>query len=265
MNRNIILTAISFLIALTVNAQNDTMYFMKNGAIVNMQSIKTTDVDSVIFYKPLNQPSNTFIDERDSNIYKIVSIGNQVWMAENLKYLPSVADSTSNSYTMPFYYVYGYYGTNVADAKATSNYATYGVLYNWPAAMNGDSSNLSNPSEVQGVCPLGWHLPSDAEWLELANYLGGPNVAGGKLKEIGNTHWINPNTGAANEYDFTALPGGSTYLGIFDKIGYYGWWWSSSNYSDTDSYGRLLGYYFESFDKLHYSKDLGFSVRCIKN
>src|SRR5690554_6744787 len=117
--------------------------------------------------------NEAFTDPRDGNVYKIITIGDQVWMAENLAYLPSVnmvADGSEDA-AGSYYYVYGYDGTNVADAKATGNYATYDVLYNWTAAMN--------------ACPDGWHLPSDAEWTELTDYLGGASVAGGKLKETG--------------------------------------------------------------------------------
>ncbi len=110
-----------------------------------------------------NNPKNTFTDSRDGNVYKFVKIGTQTWMAENLAYLPSVVGSATGSETTPYYYVYGYDGTSVTAAKATSNYTTYGVLYNWPAAMGGFSSSSSNPSGVQGVCPAGWHLPSEAE------------------------------------------------------------------------------------------------------
>jgi uncharacterized protein (TIGR02145 family) len=154
---------------------------------------------------------NIVYDARDGNAYKTVKIGNQIWLAENLKYLPSVVGPGTGSETTPYYYVYGYDGTNVTDAKATSNYTTYGVLYNWPAAMAGSASSNANPSGVQGVCPAGWHLPSDAEWTELTDYLGGKSVAGGKLKETGTTHWASPNTGATNETGFTALPGGYRY------------------------------------------------------
>lgn len=146
----------------------------------------------------------------DGDNYAVVTIGEQTWMAENLRYLPSVVgpDTGSEDVAGSYYYVYGYNGTDISEAKATENYDTYGVLYNWSAAMNGEESSEDNPSGVQGICPAGWHLPSKAEWTELTDYLGGGSVAGGKLKEIGTTHWSSPNTGATNETGFTALPGG---------------------------------------------------------
>ncbi|SDD19418.1 FISUMP domain-containing protein [Williamwhitmania taraxaci] len=220
-------------------AQNDTMYVMKAGAVISKYNVNT-QVDSIIFYQPTITQGNTFTDSRDGNVYHTVTIGSQVWMVENLKYLPSVVGSGTGSTTTPYYYVYGYNGTVVADAKATANYAIYGVLYNWPAAMNGAASSTVNPSGVQGVCPTGWHLPSDAEWTQLTTFLGGESVAGGKLKEIGTTHWASPNTGADNSSGFTALPGGyRNYGGSFYYIGYGGYWWSATEYDATHARGTV--------------------------
>ena len=101
----------------------------------------------------------TFVDSRDGTEYKTIKIGNQTWMAENLKYLPSVVGPATGSSTDPYYYVYGYQGTDVATAKATTNYQNYGVLYNWTAATT--------------ACPAGWHLPTDAEWNVLEQYVVG--------------------------------------------------------------------------------------------
>lgn len=92
-------------------------------------------------------------------------------MAENLRYIPAVNTESDWSNSQPKYYVHSYYGTNMEAAKHTANYINFGVLYNWPAAMNGASSSNANPSGVQGICPNGWHKPSDAEWTELEIYL----------------------------------------------------------------------------------------------
>ncbi len=91
-------------------------------------------------------------------------------MAENLAYLPSVNNCSESSPTQEKYYIYFHAGTNVSDAKATTNYKAYGVLYNWPAAMAGASNSSYVPSGVKGICPDGWHLPSDAEWTILSDY-----------------------------------------------------------------------------------------------
>ena len=211
---------------------------------------------------------STFTDPRDGKVYQTVVIGDQVWMAENLAYLPSVnmvADGSEDA-AGSYYYVYGYDGTNVADAKATDNYATYGVLYNWTAAMDGEASSTTNPSGIQGVCPAGWHVPSDAEWTELTNYLGGTSVAGGKLKETGTTHWNTPNTGATNETGFTALPGGYRgNYGTFSSIGYRGYWWSASEDDATSAWSRGMDCDGSSVGRYDDDEELGFSVRCVRD
>jgi uncharacterized protein (TIGR02145 family) len=210
--------------------------------------------------------TTNIIDTRDGKVYQTVTIGNQEWMAENLKYLPSVVDPSVGSSTTPCYYVYGYDGTNVTAAKATTNYDTYGVLYNWTSAMAGSASSGSNPSCVQGVCPDGWHLPSDAEWTELTDYLGGESVAGGKLKETGTTHWTTPNTGTTNETGFMALPGGfRSNDGTFYGNGNYGYWWSSTEYNAASAWNRFLDYSSSNALRGNSNKELGFSVRCVRD
>ena len=217
--------------------------------------------------------AGTFTDKRDGNVYKFVTIGNQVWMAENLKYLPEVVGPTIESWRAPCYYVYGYNGTNVKAAKSTANYNTYGVLYNWLAAMGGTISTV-NPSGVQGVCPKGWHLPSNAEWTELIDYLGGDEAAGGKLKETGTTHWNSPNTGATNETGFTALPGGVRDYDDYDddygyeafhSIGDRSYWWSAS---ESYTGGAWIWYVFSGYSNIDRDNEghaCGFSVRCVRD
>ncbi len=201
-----------------------------------------------------NAYHNTFTDPRDGHVYKYVTIGTQTWMAENLAYLPAVNPSSSGSWDDVRYYVYNYQGTSVANAKATSNFQTYGVLYNWPAANTG--------------CPTGWRLPTNAELITLATHLGGDNIAGGKLKESGTLHWISPNTGATNETGFTALPGGVRLVnGTFSEIGMVTYYWSSTLTDDPyrTYWGRALNYNDSKFQTRPYNSDHGLSVRCIKN
>jgi uncharacterized protein (TIGR02145 family) len=211
-----------------------------------------------------------YIDSRDDHEYKWVKIGEQVWMAENLAYLPNVSPSSDWSGTEGLYYVYGYEGSVVSEAKTTFNYATYGVLYNWPAAMSGAAGSDANPSGVKGICPDGWHLPSYAEWTDLINYLGGESTAGGALKEAGLEHWASPNTGATNISGFTGLPGGSAYkIGedylSFQRLGSYGFWWTT--YESGVDNAFILGLQFDEASIIEPNdfKSAGNSVRCVKD
>lgn len=138
------------------------------------------------------------------------------------------------------------------------------MLYNWSAAMQRAPSSDANPSRVQGICPKGWHLPSDAEWTQLINYLGDANVVGGKLKAT--THWDSPNTGATNESGFTALPGGYRSLnGTFGYFGDYGYWWSSTEGNPSLAWNRSLYYNYGGVYRFLNYKDYGFSVRCVRD
>lgn len=215
---------------------------------------------------------NSFTDSRDNTTYNTVQIGCQCWMQENLAYLPSVSPSNIGSNFSPYYYVYGYDGTNVSDAKAYVTYLTYGVLYNWPAAMAGEASSNSEPSGVQGVCPESWHLPSEAEWHTLIHdYLGGAGVAGGKMKETGTSHWVYPNEAATNSSDFTALPGGyrnnaPSMHYYFGYMAYYGVFWSSTETSGaTKAWYSILYNDFATANQAAREKEIGYSVRCLKD
>jgi uncharacterized protein (TIGR02145 family) len=197
-----------------------------------------------------------FIDDRDGNEYQTVKIGEQCWMADNLSWLPSVSPSDQGSQTDPYYYVHGYEGNSINDAKMTQNYQNYGVLYNWPASLVS--------------CPEGWHLPSDGELTILANYVGGDSVAGGKLKSTrtepdSHPRWTSPNTGATNEIDFSAFPGGQRYhLGGFNFRGTFCHLWSETSYSVSASWIRSLSYQNAVFERLSANKNYAFSARCIK-
>jgi uncharacterized protein (TIGR02145 family) len=201
--------------------------------------------------------TSTAVTDKDGNVYKTVTIGTQVWMAENLKttkYLNGDSIGTTTPPTMDISsksspeYQWAYGG-------GESNVAAYGRLYTWFAVT--DSRNL---------CPAGWHVPTDAEFSTLITYLKGDTIAGGKLKETGTTHWYSPNTGATNETGFTALPGGYRgYEGSFYFMGYAGYWWSATEYDANNAWYRGL-YYNGNYDhNLSNSKMAGFSVRCLKN
>jgi uncharacterized protein (TIGR02145 family) len=136
-----------------------------------------------------------------------------------------------------------------------SNVATYGYLYNWETAKN--------------VCPVGWHLPSNAEWTILTDYLGGEDAAGGILKEAGTARWLSPNIGATNETGFTALPGGERFGDdrTFDDVGGYGNWWSSTEAYGYPSEANRWNLSDRSSDLSSggYDQSDGYSVRCVKD
>jgi uncharacterized protein (TIGR02145 family) len=199
--------------------------------------------------------------------YRTITINGKEWMAENLAYLPTVSPPSAGSDSAPYYYVYGYTGTDVTVAKATANYYTYGVLYNWTAAFT--------------ASPPGWHLPSDDEWKALEVYLGMTSALanaagwrgtdqGGKLKEAGTNHWSSPNTGATNSSGFAALPGGSrddtgTFFSIGSYVGGGGYWWSSTANDARSAWGRVLSSDYDGVDRYYFSKQDGFSVRCVQD
>lgn len=214
----------------------------------------------------LNTYSGTITDF-DGNVYNTVIIGTQTWMAENLK-VSHYPDGTTiqlvedNSAWEKLNFAdkaYCYYNNN------SSNGDTYGALYTWAAAMNGANSSDANPSGVQGVCPDDWHLPSDTEWTQLTDYLGGESVAGGKLKETGTTHWNSPNNGATNESGFTAIPGGLRHAVLFLGLSTNALFRSSTEYSSSDVWDRSLRYDYSGVSRSNSDKTLGFSVRCVKD
>jgi uncharacterized protein (TIGR02145 family) len=190
----------------------------------------------------------------DGNVYKVVTIGTQVWMAENLKTtryndgtaIPLVTDNTAwCALTTPGYCWYN-------DSISYGN--TYGALYNWYAVKTGK------------LAPTGWHVPTDSEWTILTTFLGGASVAGGPLKEAGTRHWLSPNTGATNSTGFSALPGGGRFgNGMFSGIGAYGYWWSSTADNVTYSWNRIMYYNDATVDRGLNTSVYGVGVRCVRN
>jgi uncharacterized protein (TIGR02145 family) len=202
--------------------------------------------------KPTN-PVNTTVTDIDGNTYNTVTIGNQVWMKENLKvskYRNGDPIPTNLSDTVWSATTTGACAINNNDA---GNNTPYGKLYNFYAV-----------SDPRGLCPAGWHVPSDWEWSNLENYLGGDSVAGGKLKSTSSL-WTSPNLGATNESGFSGLPGGGRYdFGNYFLVGYSGNWCSSSEYSASLAHPRILAYNFDFSYRSAFSKQFGFSVRCLK-
>jgi len=175
-----------------------------------------------------NQGVSTIKDPRDNKTYRVVKIGNQVWMAENLNYNASGSKCYDNN---------------------SANCDKYGRLYNW------------NTARI--ACPNGWHLPSNGEWQILVNLAGGDNSAGKKLKAT--SGWKNNGNGT-DALGFSALPGGNGYsVGSFLYVGSLGYWWSASEYSSYNAYYRYMGYDSERVSYGGYEKDILFSVRCLQD
>jgi len=236
-------TFTSSLIGLTAN----TKYYVRAYAT---NSEGTGYGDEVSF-----NTSPLTISDADGNTYATVTIGSQIWMKENLKTtrfnsstsIPLVTDNTGwANLTTP---AYCWYNNNESAYKNI-----YGALYNWYTVTTGN------------LCPLGWHVPTDPDWTTLTNYLGGLNLAGGKMKEPGFFHWVNPNSGATNESGFTGLPNG--YRGIdgeFYDVGYDGFWWSSTQNTLTTAWDRGLYYDLNEISRNDGYKKNGISVRCLKD
>lgn len=200
-----------------------------------------------------------FTDSRDNRIYKMVIIGGQTWMAENLAYLPSISLYSQSSGSAS-YYVYGYEGSDVNAAKLTANYKNYGVLYNWTA--------------TQAACPAGWHVPTDEEWKIMEKFIGlseteadaegwrGENE-GTKLKAIDDL-WSYGNS--TNDYNFAGLPGGMRIMNgsYFNGIRQNGQWWTSSEKTSGYAYYRSLGAAYNTIFRMGMlDKRYGLSVRCV--
>jgi uncharacterized protein (TIGR02145 family) len=196
------------------------------------------------------------VKDIDGNVYKTVKIGTQVWMTENLKttkYKDGIAiplvtdDKIWGTLTRPAFCWY--------HNDATSNRNKFGALYNWFVV------------NTNKLCPTGWHVASDEEWTTLTTFLGGEQIAGGKLKEKGNSQWQSPNTGATNESGFSALPSGyRIYNDTFRGDGLWGYWWTSSEKpSQANAFYRRLSYDYRDVVNSIDDKRNGWSVRCLKD
>ena len=228
----------------------NTNYFVRAYATNSLGTAYGTNIS----FTSATIPLGTVIDV-DGNLYATVTIGTQVWMKENLK-VTRLNDETSielvtdnskwNALSTPGYCWY--------NNDESTNKNTYGALYNWEAVNTGK------------LCPAGWHMPSHDEYILLADYLGGSNIAGVQLREAGTLHWASPNTGATNGSGFSGLPGGgrSSTDVSFTDIGSAGYWWSSTEYSATQSWGLGLGFdYIYACNCWSYKKGGG-SIRCVK-
>ena len=198
---------------------------------------------------------NTVADS-DGNVYKTVTIGTQVWMAENLR-TTKFNDGTS----IPLVTVAASWGALSTAGYCwynndASNKSTYGALYNWFTVA------------TTKLCPTGWHLPSDSEWGTMTTYLGGELAANLKIRESGVSHWPSPNT-STNSTGFSAVPGGCRDAnGVFVDMIYYNYLWTNTEYLNIPGFAMNRQIACENNCAQRataYSKKSGFSVRCIKD
>ncbi len=232
-----------------------TTYFARAYATNSVGTAYGNEVSFTTTSVPAFTCGTSSITDVDGNSYATVQIGTQCWTQSNLtvsKYrngdnITNITDNTQWSQT------------NTSSTGAWCNYnndanngTTYGKLYNWYAV-----------NDSRGLCPTGWHVPSDAEWTTLANHLGGSSVAGGAMKST--TGWNNNGNGT-NSSGFTALPGGYRDSGGgFNFLGNFGGWWSSSVAVSGSAWYRVLTYDYANADRNYVSHRSGFSVRCARD
>jgi uncharacterized protein (TIGR02145 family) len=250
--RTLIFSILMMAVAVASLQSQDLNIHKTDGSII---TIPLNTIDSITFVEsggPFVCGTSTVTDA-DGNIYNTVQIGDQCWMKENLKVGTMVngsVEQTNNGIIEKYCYNNDF-----------SNCDVYGGLYQWDEMMG-----YTTTSGVQGICPDGWHLPTDAGWTSLTTFLSGESVAGGKMKEAGTAHWYPPNTGATNSSGFTALPGGYRYTGgSCGDVGYTGLWWSSSEGDASSAWYRGLSYGNAQVSRYGNSKSYGFSVRCLKD
>jgi uncharacterized protein (TIGR02145 family) len=228
-------------------------YYYVRAYAMNDAGLGYGNVDS---FTTAAEESTGTVTDIDGNVYQTVTIGTQVWMAENLKVthyrngddIPNVTDSTAwDSLITGAYCNYD---------NDTAYVAVYGRLYNWYAV-----------DDSRTIAPAGWHVPTDAEWDTFIYCLGGEAVAGGKMKEAGTAHWLSPNTGATDESGFSALPGGCRSLsgGFSSSMGYGAYFWSSTASSSYSAWSRYLSYYYSEVYRGYFYMQVGFSVRCVSD
>ena len=258
----------SKIIKLICNLAGDTDYYRLLGGFFICTANKSfSDISHKLFeiqeQKNINSDYGYYTDPRDGYTYKTIKIGNQIWLAENLRYLPRIGKG---------YYVYDYHGNDVSEAKETQNYKDFGVLYNMSAA--------------QEACPVGWHIPSDVEWKELDKYLGLPDFSEeGMPLDIGfyyyrgdpGSHIVAKPSNLINnkpeEYGFNASLGGWRYEhGGFDRLNIATKWWSKSEQFIRDAYyygryyiNRTMCYEEKGIEYRLCSEEFCLSLRCIKD
>lgn len=227
---------------LRVSETGDTLFNGTNWVIIpNISSV--------------NSPN---VVDFDGNSYETIVINGQVWMAENLKTVhfnngtPIPKETDNNNWANLTTPAYCWYNND-----SIGNFDTYGALYNFFAVSDTNTLN---------ICPVGWDVPTDIEYSDLIAYLGGSSVAGGALKEQGTDHFNPPNIGATNSSGFTAVAGGNRNPnGVFDEFGSGAFFWSSTEDNANRAFYRQLGANTDDTFRFDNEKEIGFSVRCVKD
>jgi uncharacterized protein (TIGR02145 family) len=250
-----------------VSLTGDTL-FLNNGSFVVIPGISAANngggsgISAHTCGTPnIHNPNLTYgsMTDQEGNVYKTIVIGTQEWMAENLNTsiyrngdaIPTNLDNAAWQSTTSG--AWAYYNNDASYA------CPYGKLYNWYTCV-----------DARQLCPTGWHVPTDAEWIVLTNYLDGES-AGGKMKTTGTIEaatglWYSPNADATNSSGFSGAPGGFRYYyGFYHGIGSSGFWWSSSEDDSDFAWYHYLGLNFGGAYRINFSKPVGFSVRCLRD
>jgi len=203
--------------------------------------------------------SQSFTDDRDGRVYRTVKIGNQVWMAENLAYLPRIDRVEDGVFDADRFWVYDYFGKSVDEARKTEDYKKYGVLYNWPAGGK--------------ACPAGWHMPTDKEWQEMEIFLGMDEKEAGIRKwrtsgDVGKklkaqSGWFSDS--GSDESGFSALPGGCRGYNGFESQTFCGYFWTGSAPNGDNGLRRSICFDENGIDRTEDRRYFGCSVRCVKD
>jgi uncharacterized protein (TIGR02145 family) len=228
---------------------------LSDGTIYYVRSYATNSAGTAYGTQVLFTTGSNAVTDIDGNLYETAIYDGKVWMVNNLKVkkynngdaIPNVSDKTEWSNLLS--------GAFAAYNNENNNATSYGMLYNWYAI-----------ADTRGICPSGWHVATDSEWISLADFFGGKAVAGGKLKTTGTTQWFAPNKGGSNESKFNAIPGGArSSNGNFGSIGAYGFYWTATSLSLQFAYYHYLDFSTTIIERSDNDKKLGLSVRCVRN
>ena len=268
--KKIIIILISVLFSTSLFSQQIHMKIRKTDG--SIYSLPISLIDSVYYQEDSTFVCGQTVTDYDGNVYNTVQIGNQCWMQQNMKAThyhdgTAISNITDNN-------EWGALGNNnIDDAYCAynndnNNIDIYGAIYTWAAAMGDNAvSSSSNPSNVQGVCPDGWHIPSDLEYTQLTDFLGGDTIAGSKMKDF--DLWATTDS-LNNSSGFSLLPSGyrngeGTSLGVFYSLTYNAYLWSSTESNGSTAYVRKLHHNDSIVERLYLYKSHGFSVRCVKD